>query len=99
MIAIAALGGMKKFVNKDASVALLINSVFDRSGTYTIPDIPLAVVKMCLDCGARNIVTIENTPGSYWGQGQASEKLKEEIKRIGHSSEKQDVTIERGKAV
>lgn len=99
MIAVDALGGMKKFVKKNDMVGLLINSVFDRRGTYANPDIPLAIVKMCLDAGATGIVTIENTPGSYWGRGQTAGKLGEEIRRIRHSSEQRDIIIERGKAV
>jgi len=99
MLAVDSLGGMKKFVKKDASVAILINSVFDRAGTYANPDIPLAIVKMCLDAGAKRIVTIEDTPGSYWRRSSYSEKLGNEIRQIGHSSEKKDVTIGKGKAL
>jgi len=97
--AVEALGGMKMFVRKGASVALLINSVFDRPGTYVNADIPLAVVKMCLDAGAGSIVTIENTPGSYWKRGTFSEKLASEIKLIGHSEEKKEVKIPQGKSL
>jgi uncharacterized protein (DUF362 family) len=97
--AVEALGGMKRFVNKNESVALLINSVFDRPGTYVNADIPLAVVKMCFDAGARSIVTIENTPGSYWKRGTFSGKLTSEIKLIGHSEEKKEVKIPQGKSL
>jgi uncharacterized protein (DUF362 family) len=96
MAAMDALGGMKTFVKKDASVGLLINSVFDRRGTLTNPDIALAVVKMCLEAGAAKVVTIENTPGWYWGRGRQAPKLAQEIKMIGHSPEKRDVSIARG---
>jgi uncharacterized protein (DUF362 family) len=96
MTAIEALGGMKRFVKKDASVALLINSVWDRFGAFVNPDIPLAVAKMCLDSGARSVVTIENTPGSYWKMSKLSQKLAQEIRQIGKFEEKKDVRIEHG---
>lgn len=97
--AIEALGGMKRFVKKDASVALLINSVWDRFGAFVNPDIPLAIAKMCLDSGARSIVTIENTPASYWKISKLSQKLAQEIRMIGKSEEKKDVKIEHGKSL
>jgi uncharacterized protein (DUF362 family) len=97
--AVEALGGMKKFVKKDASVALLINSVFDRPGTYVNPDIPLAVAKMCLDAGAKSIVTIEDTPKMYWSRSSFAAKLGKEISLIGRSHEKTDVKIALGKSL
>jgi uncharacterized protein (DUF362 family) len=97
--AIDALGGMKKFVRKGASVALLTNSVFDRPGTYVNPDIPLAVVKMCFDAGAASVVTIEDTPRSYWKRSAFSAKLSREIGIIGRSGEKKDIAIARGKSL
>jgi len=97
--AVDALGGMKRFVKKGDSVALLINSVFDRPGTYVHPDVPLAVAKMCFEAGAARVVTVEDTPGSYFKRGTFSEKLSKEISLIGHSSEKTDVKIARGKII
>jgi len=99
MRAVDALGGMKKFVRKGASVALLTNSVFDRPGTYVNSDIALAVVKMCLDAGARSVVTIEDTPGSYWKRSTVAAKLSREIGMIGRSREKKDVAFARGKSL
>jgi len=99
MRAVDALGGMKRFVKKGASVALLTNSVFDRPGTYVNPDIPLAIVKMCFDAGAKSVVTIEDTPGSYWKRSIFSSKLTQEIGMIGQAREKKDVTIAQGKSL
>jgi uncharacterized protein (DUF362 family) len=96
MNAVDALGGMKRFVKRDATVALLINSLFDRTGTFVNPDISLAVVKMCLDAGAKSVVTIEDTPGWYWKRGSYAGKLAKEIGFIGRSGEKKDVTVGRG---
>jgi len=99
LVAVDALGGMKNFVGKNASVAVLINSVFDRPGTFANPDIALAVITMCLDAGAKNVVTIEDTPSSYWRRSPYFEKLGREIAQVGHSSEKTDVTIASGRSL
>jgi uncharacterized protein (DUF362 family) len=99
MRAVDAMGGMKKFVKKGASVALLTNSVFDRPGTYVNPDIPLAVVKMCFDAGAKSVITIEDTPGSYWKRSAFSTKLTQEIGMIRRANGKKDVTIGKGKSL
>jgi uncharacterized protein (DUF362 family) len=63
------------------------------------PDIPLAVAKMCFDAGAGSVVTVEDTPGSYLRRGTFSEKLSREINLIGHSSDRSDVNIARGKII
>jgi uncharacterized protein (DUF362 family) len=99
MAAVDALGGMKKFVKKNAVVALLINSYSERKGTFVNPDIPLAVVKMCLEAGASRIVTIDRTPDWFWRRGSHFEKLGQEIKSVGQSGEKKDVTIPGGKSI
>ncbi|MFH0989502.1 MAG: DUF362 domain-containing protein [bacterium] len=91
--AIEALGGMKRFVKKGALVALLINSVFDRPGSVVHTDIPLAVLKMCLDAGAGRVLTIENTPRIFWKMGTMSEKFTKEINGIGYSSDKKNVNL------
>ena len=41
--ALDLLGGMKHFVTKNATVGLLINSRYDKPGTYVKPEIALAV--------------------------------------------------------
>jgi uncharacterized protein (DUF362 family) len=99
MMAVDALGGMKKFVRMGASVALLTNSVFDRVGTYVNPDIALSVAKMCLDAGAGSVIAIEDTPASYWNRSSFSGKLSREISLIGRSGGRRDVQIGRGKAL
>jgi uncharacterized protein (DUF362 family) len=53
--AIDILGGMKRFVRKEAAVALLVNAQSNNPGTYTKPEIIRAVIRMCKDAGARRI--------------------------------------------
>ena len=65
--AVEMMGGMGRFVSKQAKVALLINSDQTNPGTFVKPDIVLAVVGMCLDAGAGEVGVFKRTGGSYWG--------------------------------
>jgi uncharacterized protein (DUF362 family) len=95
--AVDGLGGMKNFVKNNATVGLLINSVFDHPGTVVHPDIPLAVIHMCLEAGASKIMTIENTPHSYWKRSKRAEKFSSTLTRLEHSDAKQEMKIPNGK--
>jgi hypothetical protein len=53
--AVELLGGMDKFVSRQAKVGLLINSSGDNPGSYVRPDITLAVIRMCREAGAKEI--------------------------------------------
>jgi uncharacterized protein (DUF362 family) len=70
--AVEALGGMKKFVSRGSRVGLLVNSRFDKPGTYVKPQITLAVMTMCYEAGAKEIVSLEDMPGSYWRRATLS---------------------------
>lgn len=80
--AVEALGGMKKFVKQNARVGLLVNSRYKRPGTYVKPEITMAVVNMCFDAGAGEIVSLENITASYWRLNKMSEKHSATISRI-----------------
>ena len=49
------LGGMEKFVPKDATVAILPNVQRNNPGAYTSLEVVRAVIKMCKDAGAKQI--------------------------------------------
>ncbi len=97
--AVDALGGMQKFVQRGKTVGILVNSPLDHAGAFTRPDIPLAVVKMCLDAGAKEIYAINSIGQRYWRRSSLSEKLRSEVDRIKHSDEMTEVAIDRGKAL
>ncbi len=80
--AVDFIGGMKKFVPNGSKVGLLANSPWKNIGTYTNPDIVLAVIKMCYDAGAKEIVSIEGASDEYWNRGSLTHKFKEEIKSL-----------------
>ena len=58
--AVEALGGIRRFVSNGARVGLLVNSVFDKPGTFVKPQIALALVAMCYEAGAKEIVSLED---------------------------------------
>lgn len=82
--AVKMLGGMGKFVSKQSRIALLINSNQDNPGAFVKPEIVLAVTRMCLDAGAREIGVFKRTGSAYWRRTRLSEKFREEIRGIRH---------------
>ena len=99
MKAVDALGGMQRFVKKDNTVGILINSPFDGRGAHVNPDIPLSVVKMCMDAGAKQIYTLHETGTRYWRRSALYDKLKTDIDRVQFSDDFTEVQIEKGKAL
>jgi uncharacterized protein (DUF362 family) len=95
--ALDMLGGMKQFVSKNATVGLLINSRYDKPGTFVKPEISLAVLKMCFDAGAKAVYTIEGVSSKYWSRSELSKKFEEEIKSIKPGNEQfTEVEIPKG---
>jgi uncharacterized protein (DUF362 family) len=60
--AVAALGGMARFVKRDALVVVKPNVLTGRAPQYataTNPDVIAAVVRLCLEAGAREVVVLD----------------------------------------
>lgn len=68
--AVKVLGGMKKFVKNGDRVGLLINAGFETKGAYVNPDIPLAVVDMCLKEDASEVLCLQAVTPSYWERSE-----------------------------
>jgi uncharacterized protein (DUF362 family) len=95
--ALDMLGGMKHFVSRNATVGLLINSRYDKPGTYVKPEIALAVLKMCIDAGASKFYTIEGVSQKYWDRSVLSKKFVEAIGSIKPGNDQfADVEIPKG---
>jgi uncharacterized protein (DUF362 family) len=94
--AVELLGGMSKFVPKGSKVGLLINSPWNKPGTYTNPDVALAVLKMCVDAGASEFYSIENAKTSYWKRSTLYSSLKNEVGRVQTTDERKTTKIEKG---
>jgi uncharacterized protein (DUF362 family) len=97
--AVDALGGISSYVRKGNTVGLLINSPFDAYGTHTNPDIALAVLKMCVDAGAKEIYSIEGASSEYWKQSRLSPTFKDELACIQSDDERVTIRIEKGKSL
>jgi uncharacterized protein (DUF362 family) len=80
--AVDLLGGMQRFVPRGARVGLLVNSRFTKPGTYVKPQITLAVIAMCHQAGAAQIVSLENTPARYWKRATLSPEHKGYVDQI-----------------
>jgi uncharacterized protein (DUF362 family) len=62
--AVAALGGISRFVRKGDSVVVKPNIGWDRSpeqGANTHPDVVAAIVQMCREAGAKTVKVYDNT--------------------------------------
>jgi uncharacterized protein (DUF362 family) len=60
--ALAPIGGMKAFVKEGARVFIKPNASFDRTpeqGSNTHPDVLKAVIKLCLDSGAKSVTVFD----------------------------------------
>ena len=84
--AVKQLGGMEKFVPGDSRVGLLINNPFRHHGSHVNPDVSLAVLKMCLDAGAGEVVDLKSPPAGYWKNKSKSKDLTQELKALSPSS-------------
>ncbi len=95
--AIEMLGGIRKFIPKGSKVGLLINSPFERPGTFTKPDIALAVLKLCKDAGATTIYNLKNSPEDYWKRSSYYEKYSSLISEMKNSTSHSIKNISNGK--
>jgi uncharacterized protein (DUF362 family) len=94
--AVELLGGIGKFVSKGSKVGLLVNSPWNKPGTYTNPDVALAVLKMCIEAGASEVYSIENAKTSYWKRSALYNSLKKEVGQIQTTDERKTIKIEKG---
>lgn len=94
--AVEMLGGMGRFVSRGSRVGLLVNSPFDRPGTFTKPQIALAVITMCYEAGAAHIVSLEGATQSYWRRATLSGAHEEQVKSVGEAGEGVRVELRRG---
>lgn len=82
--AIELLADIKTFIPPKSSVGLLINapSWWKNPGSYTHPDIVLAVVNLCYKAGASEIHYLIDPAGNYWQKSKLFQKYAKEIQTI-----------------
>lgn len=76
--ALGLLGGIKKFVPKDAKVAILPNVQRWNPGTFTKPEIVRALVRMCREAGAKEVNCLSLLEMNNWEATKLDVVLKEE---------------------
>lgn len=81
------LGGIEKFVRKGDTVALKPNIVtgkVERSGVTTDPRVVDAVIKLCMDAGASEVMVVEGADyASKTDEAFVNSGIKEVIDRLG----------------
>ena len=83
--AVDALGGMKRFVGRNSTVGLLVNSRYNKPGTFVKPEIVIAVLDMCFAAGSKKIISLENVASSYWRLSSFSINHSDVIDAIQHA--------------
>jgi uncharacterized protein (DUF362 family) len=88
--ALEALGGMKRFDAQGRRVGLLVNAPphWRLEGSHTRMEVALAVAKMCLDAGAKEIVTLPVLGPKFWTGSPLCETHAKVIKSIRECSGK-----------
>jgi uncharacterized protein (DUF362 family) len=76
--AVDLIGGIERFVPKNARVAILPNTQSAHPGTFTKPDIVRAVVRMCKTAGASEVNCLSWLPEKFWMATGLAGVLKEE---------------------
>ncbi len=98
--AIENLGGIERFVSKGDTVGLLANSGYKKPGTYTRPDVLLAVVHLCLEAGAKEVVSFKNESAKYWNRSPVSKNHGDLITRLKNDdTDHVEVKIPKGKVL
>jgi uncharacterized protein (DUF362 family) len=100
--AVDGLGGMGRFVTRGARVGLLVNAprIWKLPGTYTHPEVVLAIAKMCLDAGAKGLVALCALAPNYWKRTPLAEKYAQVARAIsGPSGEHVERQVDRGLAL
>ena len=88
--ALEALGGIKRFDPQGRRVGLLVNAPphWRLEGSHTRMEVALAVAKMCLDAGAKEIVTLQVLGSKFWTGSPLCETHAKVIKSIRECSGK-----------
>jgi uncharacterized protein (DUF362 family) len=74
--AVQALGGIGRFVQKGHRVGFLVNSDFTEPGTFTHPDITLAVMYLCWEAGAVEMTFLQPVKDEYWRRSLMRDKYR-----------------------
>jgi len=71
-----------KAIKPGMRVGILVNSDFEVKGAYVNPDITLAVIKICVDAGANEVVALQNIKPEYWERSSLFAQHSEALKKV-----------------
>ncbi len=94
--AIELLGGIEKFVSNSSKVGVVINSPWSKPGTFTNPDIAIAVLKLCKDAGARQIYCLENASEEYWKRSSLFDEYSNLLSELKNTTSRKTKIISEG---
>ncbi|MDR1898235.1 MAG: DUF362 domain-containing protein [Prevotellaceae bacterium] len=83
--AIAEMGGMKKYIKQGWKVVIKPNIGWDRSpelAANTNPELVSAIIKSCLDAGAKEIVVFDHTC-DVWNLAYKNSGIEDAVKKAG----------------
>ncbi len=90
------MGGIEKYVREGSRVGLLPNGKFSNRGTYTDPDISLAVLKLCSDAGAKDIMILGTYNDEYWKRSGHYNTHYEILQKTSRSKGHKKIAVEKG---
>lgn len=73
---------LDSMVKPGMRVGILVNSDFEIKGAYVNPDVTLAVVKMCIDAGAKEVVALQHIKQEYWERSSLYSEHAEVLKKV-----------------
>lgn len=98
--AVELIGGIKKYVSKQSTVGLLINSPWRYPGSFVKPEISLAAIHMCLEAGAKEIGVFKSLSNSYWRRSTMSDQIGDEVRGLRDmSGNYRDVRVPGGRSL
>ncbi len=97
VLAIEKIGGIGAFINQGDRVGLLVNSPFKNFGASVNPDVVLAVIKLCVEGGAREIRYLKDPHRGYWKRTGLAARFTEEMKLLKYESgDREEIEIPAG---
>jgi uncharacterized protein (DUF362 family) len=98
LAAVAAVGGISRFVPAGSSVVINANTAFKHRGSIVDPNVLLATLKLCSDAGAKEVWLIKPAKDDYWKRCSRAVDLFELID-AAKVSERQFETVKIAKGV
>jgi len=80
--AVELLGGMKRFIPKNAKVAILANPQRNNPGAYTKPELLAAAIRLCKEAGAKEVACISWQEMKSWENTGLKEVVDKEKVRL-----------------